>query len=170
MLAPSLLARLVLAGLLLTSGLAAAQGVKQKEIFHIERSKNRNVVRYDARIGKDGRLDPKEPVVCYWLGPNGKRWPVSFVDRTFFYGFKVQKDKSGAFYHLVIAAAKDRPMKLYLKEGQPRAEGRIGGVPAFLQRLYVRFDEKSTLPSVRYVDLIGVDARTGEPRRDRVIP
>jgi hypothetical protein len=162
-------ARLVLLACLLAApGLAPAQTTK--EIFHIERSKNKNVVRYDAQIGKDGQLDPKEPVVSYWLGPTGKRWPVKTFDRTFFYGFKVRKDKTGDFWHLVIAAAKDRPMKLFLKDGVPRAEGRFGGTAAYLQKLYVRFAEDTTIPKVLYVDLVGVDAKTGAPRRERVVP
>jgi hypothetical protein len=154
--------------LLLVPGLAPAQTTK--EIFHIERSKNKNVVRYDAQIGKDGQLDPKEPVVSFWLGPTGKRWPVKAFDRTFFYGFKVRKDKSGDFWHLVIVAAKDRPLKLFLKDGEPVAAGRIGGTTAYLKQLYVKFAEDATIPKVLYVDLVGVDAKSGEPRRERVVP
>jgi hypothetical protein len=161
-------ARLLLACLVLAPGLASAQSTV--EIFHIERSKNKNVVRYDARIGKDGQLDPREPVVSYWLEPSGKRRPMEAFDRTFFYGFSVRKDKSGNFWHFKIAAAKDRPMKLYLKEGQPRAEGRVGGVAAFLTKFYVKFAVGTTLPKVEYVDLIGVDAKTGEPKRERFVP
>jgi hypothetical protein len=161
-------ARLALACILLAPGLATAQSTI--EIFHIERSKNKNVVRYDARIGKEGQLDPKEPVVSYWLKPGGQTRAVEAFDRTFFYGFRVRKDKSGDFWHFSIVAAKDRPMKLYLKDGRPRAEGRIGGTAAFLQKLYVRFAENTTIPKVAYVDLIGVDAKTGEPRRERFVP
>jgi hypothetical protein len=160
--------RILLACLLLAPGLAAAQSTR--EIFHIERSKNKNVVRYDARIDKDGHLDAKEPVVSYWLGPDGKRWSVTLVDRTFFYGFTVRKDRGGDFWHLTIAAAKGRPMKLYLKDGQPLAEGRIAGVTALLKKFFVQFKENTPLSGVSYVDLIGVDAKTGEPRQERVVP
>jgi hypothetical protein len=162
-------ARLVLvACLLLAPGLAPAQSTQ--EIFHIERSKNKNVVRYDARLDKDGQLDAKEPVASYWLGPTGKRWPVKTFDRTFFYGFRVRKDKSGEFWHFSIAAAKGRQMKLYLKDGVPRAEGRVAGTTVYLTKFYVRFAEDTTIPKVLYVDLFGVDVKTGDKRHERFVP
>ena len=152
----------------LAPSLAPAQSTQ--EIFHIERSKNKNVVRYDARIDKDGLLDPKEPVFSYWLEPSGKTRPVNTFDRTFFYGFRVRKAKSGDFWHFTITAAKDRPMKLYLKDGVPRAEGRVAGTTVFLQKLYVRFAEDTTIPKVLYVDLFGVDVKTGDKRHERFVP
>ena len=161
-------ARLILVCLLLAPGLAAAQSTQ--EIFHIARSKNKNVVRYDARIGKDGQLDPKEPVVSYWLQPDGRTRKMEAFDRTFFYGFKVRKAKDGDYWHFTIAAAKGRPMKLYVKDGKPRAEGKIAGTWAIVQKFYVKFKEGTTIPGVSYIDLFGIDATTGAPRRERVVP
>ena len=43
-----------------------AAGTNQS-LFVIERSKNANVVQYDARLTADGVLDPKEPVKVYWI-------------------------------------------------------------------------------------------------------
>ena len=42
---------------------AAAQ-TKTSPLFIIERSKNANVVHYDARLTADGELDPNEPVIA----------------------------------------------------------------------------------------------------------
>jgi hypothetical protein len=161
-------ARLLLVLALLAPALATAQTTR--EIFRIERSKNKDVVRYDAKIGKDGQLDPKEPVVSYWLLRDGKRREVNAFSRTFFYGFKVRKDKRGDFWHLTIVTAKDRTMKLYLKDGKPLAEGRIAKRTGFLQKLYVQFVPNATIPKVAFVDLIGVDAKTGERIHERVVP
>ena len=40
---------------------------KTSPLFIIERNKNANVVHYDARLTADGKLDPKEPVIAYWV-------------------------------------------------------------------------------------------------------
>jgi predicted small lipoprotein YifL len=49
---------------------AAAPTAVQKKtqpLFIIEHSKDANVVQYDARLTADGNLDPKEPVIVYWV-------------------------------------------------------------------------------------------------------
>jgi hypothetical protein len=53
---------------------ATAQ-IKTSPLFIVERSKNANVVHYDARLTADGKLDPKEPVTAYWvlLAEDGRR-------------------------------------------------------------------------------------------------
>ena len=47
-------------------------------LFVIERSVNGNTVHYDAKL-KDGKIDPQQPVVAYWiLSENG----TAGVERT----------------------------------------------------------------------------------------
>ena len=43
---------------------------------------NANVVHYDARLTADGKLDPKEPVIAYWvmLAKDGHRQKLN-LDR-----------------------------------------------------------------------------------------
>ncbi|HEY3351735.1 MAG TPA: DUF4833 domain-containing protein [Polyangia bacterium] len=154
--------------LLLLPGLCFAQSTQK--LFHIERSKNKNEVHYDARLDKDGQLDAKEPVVVYWLLPNGKRSTLSWLERSQAYGFKVTKDKSGEFWRMVIVPAKNRPIKLYVRDGKARAEGKINGFDVFLQKLYINTTEGALIPTVNYIDLIGIDVRTGEKRSERVKP
>ena len=45
---------------------AAAQ-MKTQPLFIIERSKNANVVHYDARLTADGKLDLKAAAIAYWV-------------------------------------------------------------------------------------------------------
>jgi hypothetical protein len=164
---PVVTARLVLACLLLAPALAGAQTTR--EIFHIQRSAGPSIVRYDARLGKDGQLDPKTPVVAYRLHPDGRVEQLDGMERRFFYGFKVRLDDSGKFWHLTLVTARERPMKLHLVNGRPRAEGRIAGVWAHVHQLYVKYKEKSLIPGVVWVDLIGADVKTGAPVRERVV-
>jgi hypothetical protein len=161
-------ARLVLAWLLLLPAIGAAQTTQ--EIFHIERSKNGNVVRYDARLTKEGQLDPKNPVFAYFRRPDGSTFAITAIEFKFFYGFKVKLDESGKFWHFSIAAAKDRSMKLYLVDGKPRAEGRIAGVQAYVTKFFVKFKQDTIIPGVDWVDLYGNEITTGRAVHERVVP
>jgi len=53
--------------LLCTPLLAQAEELTSHPLFHIERSKNANIVQYDAQVAVDGRLFEKEPIVGYWI-------------------------------------------------------------------------------------------------------
>ena len=161
-------ARVVFACLLLLPAVSAAQ--KQREIFRIERSKNANVVKYDARITKDGALDPKNPVVGYFQRADGSTFAITAFEFKFFYGHKVKLDQSGKFWHFTIAAAKDRSMKLYLVDGHPKAEGRIAGVQAFVTKFYVKFKKDTIVPGVEWVDLYGTELGSGRAVHERVVP
>ncbi len=161
-------ARIVLMCLLLMPTVGAAQTVR--EIFHIARSKNGNVVRYDARITKDGQLDPKAPVNAYFRHPDGGTHPIKPLEFKFFYGYKVTLDKSGTFWHFTIVAAKNRPMKLYLVDGKPRAEGKIAGVRALVTKFFVQFKKDTVIPGVEWVDLHGTEVGSGRAVHERVVP
>jgi hypothetical protein len=151
----------------LTPALGLAQTTQK--LFHIERSKNKNEVHYDARLAEDGQIDPKEPVIVYWLAPDGHTWKPTAFDRANFYGVSVRKDQRGDFWHFAINAAKKWPMKLYVKDGKARIERTIDGQPAYLRKMYVKYKD-GLIPGVQFIDLIGVDVRTGAERRQRVVP
>jgi len=155
--------------LLLSSSLAWGQS--PQKLFWIDRSKNKNQVHYDARVGKDGQLDPKEPVVAYWiLIPGGKRESLGWVERKKAYGFSITRDKSGQFWRMKLVPAEDRPIKVYVKDGKARAEMIIGGRAAYLTKLYIDSTEGVVLPTVNYVDLFGTDVANGAPVRERIVP
>src|SRR5579864_7633395 len=44
-------------------------------LFVIAKNTNANAVHYDAELTKDGKLDPNQPVVAYWImaAENGHR-------------------------------------------------------------------------------------------------
>jgi hypothetical protein len=47
--------------------LSYADTLDRQPLFKIERSKNANIIQYDAQLGADGKLHAREPVVAYWL-------------------------------------------------------------------------------------------------------
>src|SRR5258705_13664792 len=59
-------------------------------LFTIARSKNANVVRYQART-RGGGLDRSHPIDAYWLmlAEDGRREELSWAERKLAYGFSV---------------------------------------------------------------------------------
>jgi hypothetical protein len=60
----------LLALLLVSIGTSGSVGDSYQSTFIIERRTNANVIHYDAKIGSDGAIDPKEPVILHigsWL-------------------------------------------------------------------------------------------------------
>ena len=71
--------RTILSLLLISAVVLPASGDSYSLLFIIERSTNKNVIHYDAKFGKDGKLDPKNPVVAYWImaAEDGRRESLS---------------------------------------------------------------------------------------------
>src|ERR1700704_665677 len=76
-----------------------APAVRFLPLFVIERSVNSNVVHYDARIGADGKLDPMQPVVAYWImgAEDGRRQELNLLERTRAYGFSIQPQGADSY-------------------------------------------------------------------------
>jgi hypothetical protein len=150
-----------------TSGDARAQ-----PLFRIERSKNANVVQYDARLLSDGRLDPREPVVGYWLrlAKDGRRKELSWIQRRFAYGFKTRFDAARDVAVLEMAADIQREVRVYRDGDVYRAETLIDGHPAFLEKLFVHSTEGRWMPKVKYIDFFGADVESGAERYERFVP
>jgi len=150
---------------------AAAQ-MKTSPLFIIERSKNANVVHYDAQLTADGKLYPKEPVIAYWvlLAGDGSREKLSWVERKKAYGFTIKPDRSVNGYKMTLVAAPERQITVKQEKDAVRAEAVINGRPAILEKMYINASDGLTGPKVRYVEVYGKDLQTGEKRREKMIP
>lgn len=143
-----------------------------QNLFIIERSTNANVVHYDAKIGKDGAFDPKEPVVAYWVmaAEDGRRQSLSALEKMFAYGFTIRRDSSGQSFWMTLVSQKRREIHIYQEGGKVRAVILIGGQAAYLSKIYVQARESSLLRTVDYVELFGHDIVTGQDRYEKVAP
>jgi hypothetical protein len=149
---------------------ACACRAQSVPLFVIERSLNANVVHYDARLAPDGKLDPKQPIVAYWImaAEDGRRQELNLIERLKAYGFTAQPEKD--WYRLVLAAEKRREIHVYLDHGSVKAEMLIGGHKAFLHRVYVGTHKSFGLPMPSYVELFGSDVATGDDCYEKVLP
>jgi hypothetical protein len=143
-----------------------------RHLFTIQRSKNANIVQYDAQLTQDGKLDPKEPVIVYWvmLAEDGRKQKLMWIEREMAYGFKTKYDADGDFVIMDMVADIRRTVKVCERGGVYRAETVIGGQPAFVEKIYVKSTKGHTLPTVEYVELSGRDVETGNGRYEKLIP
>jgi hypothetical protein len=139
-------------------------------LFVIERSKNANVVHYDAQVGKDGALNAKDPVVAYWImkAEDGRREPLTWAEKQMAYGFDVQPLGEGGNYLMKLTAYKDRSLRLTKVNGRWRAKTTIAGKSAYLTKLYIATKEGGLTPTVLSVDLHGEDADTGKAIQEHI--
>ncbi len=156
----------------LLAGISHAGEVVTKPLFYIQRSKNANIVRYDAQLNQDGTLNSKEPVIAYWIleAEDGRREPLNLLERTKAYGFAVQPNGSGTAYHVKLAAFPKREIRVYTHGDGVKAVMVIGGKPAYLERVFIESKEGLVLPTVLYVELFGTDVSTGEKRYEKIVP
>jgi hypothetical protein len=150
---------------------AAAQ-ISTSPLFIIERSKNANVVHYDARLTADGKLDPKEPVVVYWvrLAEDGRRKELSWIQKKMAFGFTVTPDPSLDGFRMTLMAAPERQITVKKEKDAVRAEAVIDGRPAVLEKMYINSSDGLMGPKVHYIEVHGKDLQTGEERRERMVP
>ena len=162
---------LLLVGLALASAVAGAaprEPSTDRELFRIERSTNRNIVRYDAVLTKGGALVRDRPVVAYWvlLAEDGRRDGLTWLELQLAYGFSVAPARDG--FRMTLVAFGERSLTIRKSEGRWRAEVPIASRPAVLRKIWVQAEGTFLGPHVRWVELHGVDVRTGEPLVERI--
>lgn len=140
------------------------------EIFRIERSTNANVVVYQANRTADGRLDPRDPVRAEWImrAEDGRREPLTFLERSFAYGFDVEAAAPADGFWLRLRAERSRRIRVRLRGGCPRAVAVIAGREALLEFLFVDAGGPGLAAAVRGVEIHGTDVVTGAPLAERV--
>jgi hypothetical protein len=164
----ALFSMLMVAVLTLPGATAFAQ-VTAEKLFFIQRSKNANEVHYDARVTKDGALDPKDPVEGYWLNKaeGGGRSSITVLQRIA-YGFDVDANGDGT-WKMKLKAFSERPLTLVRVNGRWRGRTTIAGKQAYMTRLYVATDESGVMPKVLYVDIFGEDAGSGAAVQEHIV-
>jgi hypothetical protein len=166
------IAPVLLLALALAAAAEAAAEPRAQPLFRIERSKNANVVQYDARVLDDGSLDPDEPVDAYWLrlASTGERRELKWLARKAAYGFEVHWRAGGAIELEMVAPIGRRLHVVKTGDGW-QARTRIDGRECTIERIFVTSVERRfRLPSVASIDFAGTDVETGEKRTEHFVP
>jgi Domain of unknown function (DUF4833) len=158
--------------LLVSIGASGLPNDSYQPLFIIERSTNANVIHYDAKLGKDGVLDAKEPVVAYWimLAGDGGREELTMLERSRAYGFTIRRDSAGESWWMTLVSQKRRAIHIYQEGGKVRAVTPIGGHQAYLRKIYVKTRRSGLLRTADYFELFGNDLVTGEECQEKVAP
>ena len=145
---------------------------KTVNLFVIERSKNANVVNYDAVLTDDGNINEKNPIDAYWLlyaYKNGEREELSAFDKKA-YGFKVDYNEKTKTFDFILKAVKDKPMELGLYGGVAKVIIKINNIDCFLDKVYIESkDGAFGIPKVSYYELFGTEVKDGGAQQQKII-
>ena len=168
----SIILTIMIAAALLIPVESLSKSTRAQHLFKIERNKNANIVQYDVRMKADGKLDPKKPVVAYWirLAKDGRKKDLKWVEKQFAYGFKATYDAKTNTAIMDMAAKINRKIKVLEVEGEYRAETTIDGQPAFLDKIFINAKGKGMSTKVTYMELFGKDVKTGKERYEKFKP
>jgi hypothetical protein len=141
---------------------------ENKNLFKIERNKNANVVMYDIILGSSGEIDKKNPIDTYWLlyAKQGQRQEIKSFEKIA-YGYTITKNGDNS-YTLLLQSVKDRPIKIILVNGTPKAEILINNEKAYLSSVYVQASD-ALIPKVHYLLLTGTNPSTGKQVTEKII-
>lgn len=140
----------------------------EERLFHIERSKNRNLVCYDINL-KDGMLNMKNPLEVYWINREdepGLRKGLNFVQEKFAYGYKVTS-KGDNTCEITLKAYPGKTLTLQNLNGKYVCTLSIDNQKAVLKKLYVKAKDNDSL-KVEYVELFGELPHTGTSVSEKV--
>jgi hypothetical protein len=168
------LVAVVLALLLVPLGEASAavEHPCPEHLLVIERSKNANIVVYDANRGAGGDVAASKPVVAYWLlnGEKGKRQELNAVQWQSAYGFDVKPGSSPGTFDMAFKADRKRRLTIRTINHCSVLAGSIDGHDAILYKMFVKSNESSVPPKVEYVGFFGEGIATKKPLDEKSIP
>ena len=140
-------------------------------LFHIERSKNKNIVCYDLNTDATGVPNEKKPLTIYWINREnhpGRRGELSFIQEKLAYGYTVTRKQDGIVF-LELNATKNREIAVERREEKYVCRIEINRQPAILQKIYVKSKPNNSL-QVEYVEIQGIDFTTGVSISERFFP
>lgn len=140
-------------------------------LFYIQRNQNINTVIYKLNRNHHGDIDLSNPIRVFWRQflHGGYDQPLNYIQKELAYGykFKVINDDTIAFN---IVSYKD--FKLYItkreNESSYMVRCKINGELAILSNVYVYVDEIGAFPIVEYIELYGIEEKSGLPCYEKI--
>ena len=141
-------------------------------LFHIERNKNANIVQYDAQLGPNGLLNPKQAVVAYWvrLSEQGQVKELNWIQSKFAYGFKANLNMDENTVELQMVAIPNRTIMVRLVDSDYRAIAEINGVECYVEKLFIHAAGEGISTKVSYIELYGISVTNNEEQYERFKP
>jgi len=155
--------------LLLRVPAEAGDPVQGDRLFRITRNKNNNIVCYDVQL-KDGKLDDRAPVSVYWIIPseNNKLEELNFIERTKAYGVSVEKTYGRDSVDIRLKAGKGI-LRVTTRGNRWVALATVDSREVALDSVHVMAEESGLTPTVKWVEVFGLDPATGESVRQKIL-
>lgn len=163
---------IIISTVLLVPVACLSEALEVSPLFRIERSKNANIVQYDAQLTAEGKLKPEKPVIVYWImhENRGEKEDLNWIEKKMAYGFSVEYVPKGNFWLMDLVADIQRKIKVYEANGRYRAETLIDGHRAFIDTIYIKSIEDTIRPKVRYIEFFGKAVETGRSVYEKFVP
>jgi hypothetical protein len=136
-------------------------------LFYVQRSVNANTVVYIARPDH-----PDDPVEAYWrlFNIDGHIRTLNFAEQLLAYGVSHEHGTGlNVSFHIRALPEQELTMALDAK-GRPAVWTRFADRAVRLVYVYLQVDDRGVMPGVLWLDLFGLDQRTGKPLREHLVP
>ena len=147
------------------------EGLKAQEIFHVEKSENRNRVYYEVLYSE---ANPEVPVDLrvYWIEGehNNKIVGINWIEKKLSYGIcDLKKTENKITFKM--ASMKHLLIEVFYKDGKFVAVTTLNGTPSILKLVYVSVTTIILIkPVIHYVRASGSVLETGEPINEKFLP
>ena len=143
----------------------------EARLFHIERSKNRNIVCYDLHADATDKPDEKSPMLVYWVNREeypGKQGSLSYIQQKLAYGYTITGSQNGVIT-IELNAVKGRKITIEQNNQKYFCRIEINQQPSTLSKVYVKTKTSNSL-QVEYIDIHGYNLETGVLITERITP
>ncbi|WP_374166719.1 DUF4833 domain-containing protein [Arcticibacter sp. MXS-1] len=141
------------------------------QLFYLQRDPNTNTIICQLNTDGKGELDKDSPVNVFWIryAEKGQRSDLNFIQRKFAYGIN-SRPLGNDKYELKFVSYGKFPLYLMKdKSNQYRVYATVNKKQIILNRIYVHIEGGSFwVPNVKYVELRGTDATTGDEVTERM--
>ncbi|AKD56825.1 CDP-alcohol phosphatidyltransferase [Spirosoma radiotolerans] len=142
------------------------------QLFYIQRDPNPNTIICTLNL-KNGQLDKQDPVHVFWIRytEQSQQKELSYIQRTFAYGVKA-RPVANEQYELTFVSYKKLPLHLVKSDHDAGyyVYATVNQKKVILRRIYLHIEGGTMwMPNVKYIQLEGTNALTGESTVERIM-
>jgi hypothetical protein len=137
---------------------------------------NLNTIAYELNIDKFGKLNSEYPVHPYWIRyeENGKIQELSYIQKSLAYGVDAEPvNKKNQIYNITLVSypAQLIVLKKLSEHAKIKAYTTVNGKFIELQKIFFKTEGENFMsPNVKYIDISGIEVKTGKYITERIKP
>jgi len=145
-------------------------------LFFIQRSMNKNTIAYELNIDKYGKLDNNKPIHPYWIRyeEGGKKQELSYIQESYAYGTEANlTNKKELIFNITLVSYPKQQIVLKKIPGNTKMKAytSVNGKLIELQKIFFKTDGGTFWsPNIVYIDISGIDLKTGKYITERTLP